>query len=175
MLALRDAASVSGRRQQVAVVLHARCGMQQARLAIGPVVLGDAPHLGRQGRVVDAQEMRNLTADQVTPLYREKYWNAIKGDQLPNGVDYLVFDFAVNAGVQKAIQTLQKVLGVKTDGVIGPVTLTAIKEADPEELIKDFTEEKENHYESLSTFETFGEGWMARSERVEQRAAALCG
>ena len=97
------------------------------------------------------------------------------GDQLPNGVDYLVFDFAVNAGVQKAIQTLQKVLGVKTDGVIGPVTLTAIKEADPEELIREFTEEKENHYESLSTFETFGEGWMARSERVEQRANALCG
>ena len=128
-----------------------------------------------QRRVVDAQEMRNLTADQVTPLYRENYWNAVKGDQLPNGVDYLVFDFAVNAGVRKAIQTLQKVLEVKTDGVIGPVTLTAIKEADPEELIREFTEAKEDHYKSLDTFEDFGEGWMARSERVEQRATELCG
>lgn len=106
-------------------------------------------------------EMRALTPEVVAPLYKAQYWGSI-GDELPKGVDYLYFDFGVNAGPSRAAKTLQNALGVVADGVIGPNTLKAIKEADPVSLIDKFTHAKEVFYQSLPTFATFGKGWMRR-------------
>ena len=55
------------------------------------------------GRQSDEAEMRNLTPAKVEPLYKKKYWDAVRADELPNGISYLVFDFAVNAGVEGAV------------------------------------------------------------------------
>ena len=114
-----------------------------------------------------ADEMHHLTPDMVAPLYRQKYWDAIHGDDLPTGLDLCVFDCAVNAGVGRATKFLQHSVSAIQDGVFGPKTLALVKEKDPTALIADFCAQRELHYKSLPTFTTFGKGWMARLDRVE--------
>jgi lysozyme family protein len=89
------------------------------------------------------------------------------------GVDYLVFDFAVNAGVGRSIKTLQKALGVTIDGAIGPKTLQAVTFSDANDLINKFSDEKVRFYQSLPTFSVFGKGWLNRVERVKAEAFSM--
>lgn len=125
------------------------------------------------GKVVGEKEMRALTPATVAPLYKKQYWDAVKGDELPAGLDYLMFDFAVNAGPGRAIRTMQKALGTKPDGVIGPRTIAALKAADPTDLIAKFSMEKELFYKALPTFATFGKGWLRRVDEAKSHAVTL--
>ena len=126
------------------------------------------------GRQSDEAEMRNLTPAKVEPLYKKKYWDAVRADELPNsGISYLVFDFAVNAGVGRSIKTLQTAVGVASDGWFGPATMAAVEALDPYELIERFSKAKENFYRSLPTFEVFGKGWMNRVADVKEKATAM--
>lgn len=124
------------------------------------------------GHVSTEAEMRALTPEVVAPLYKAQYWGTI-GDELPKGVDYLYFDFAVNAGPGRAAKTLQTALGVVADGAIGPKTLAAIKQADPIKLIDKFSSAKEAFYRSLSTFGTFGKGWLRRVQETAETARKM--
>lgn len=125
------------------------------------------------GKAVGEKEMRALTPATVAPLYKKQYWDAVKGDELPSGLDYLMFDFAVNAGPRRAIQTMQKAIGTRPDGVIGPRTMAALKAADPTELITKFSMEKELFYKALPTFATFGRGWLRRVDESKSHAVTL--
>jgi lysozyme family protein len=126
------------------------------------------------GRQSDEAEMRNLTPAKVEPLYKKKYWDAVRADELPNGgISYLVFDFAVNAGVGRSIKTLQTAVGVASDGWFGPTTMAAVEALDPHELIERFSKAKEDFYRSLPTFEVFGKGWMNRVADVKEKATAM--
>ena len=125
---------------------------------------------GWVGREVDEAEMRGLTAEKVEPLYKERYFDAVRGDELPMGLDYLMFDFAVNAGAGRAIKTLQTAVGVTPDGGFGPMTMAAVQAVDPVELIERFSQAKENFYRSLNTFATFGKGWLNRVADVKVKA-----
>ena len=123
------------------------------------------------GHKVDEQTMRNLTKELVAPLYRKEYWDAVHGDQLPSGADYLAFDFAVNAGAFRSIKTIQRALNITADGIIGPVTVKAIQDTNAEEFINNFTNAKESFYRSLANFPTFGRGWLnrvAKSKRIAE-------
>ena len=62
------------------------------------------------GRSVTKDDIKALTPNDVMPLYKAKYWDTIKGDDLPEGVDYAVFDFAINSGPSRAAKALQSVL-----------------------------------------------------------------
>ena len=126
-------------------------------------------------RDVDEAEMRSLTPDLVTPLYKARYWDACKCDDLPRGVDYVVFDSAVNMGAFRAAKILQAALGVTVDGVIGRATIAAATAADPAELLEAFSLGKEEFYKSLPTFSTFGRGWLNRIEHVQQNAELMLG
>jgi lysozyme family protein len=75
----------------------------------------------RQGQ--PRQSVRNITDADVAAIYRRDYWDAIKGDDLPAGVDYCIFDFAVNSGINRASRYLQRAVGAGEDGAIGPATL----------------------------------------------------
>ena len=121
------------------------------------------------------ETMKGLTPEDVAPMYRKKYWDAVHGDDLPTGVDYLAFDFAVNAGPGRSVKLLQQALGVTADGAIGPGTLAAIKAADPKALVEKFSEMKENFYKSLPTFGTFGTGWLRRVAEVKTIADTMIG
>jgi lysozyme family protein len=127
------------------------------------------------GRPCAPGEMRTLTPAQVGPLYKKNYWNAVNADDLPSGVDYAVFDFAVNSGPGQAKKTLQRALGVTPDGAIGPNSLAAIRAADGPALLRAFSAEKEKFYRGLNTFPTFGKGWMNRIAHVETDAKTMVG
>jgi lysozyme family protein len=125
------------------------------------------------GRESDEAEMRGLTPEKVEPLYKKKYFDAVRGDELPMGLDYLMFDFAVNAGAGRAIKTLQTAVGVTPDGGFGPMTMAAVQAVDPVELIERFSQAKEDFYRSLTTFATFGKGWLNRVADVKVKASAM--
>jgi len=125
------------------------------------------------GRQVDEAEMRGLTADKVEPLYKERYFDAVRGDELPAGLDYLMFDFAVNAGAGRAIKILQTAVCVPDDGGFGPMTMKAVQAVDPVELIERFSQAKEDFYRSLAQFPTFGKGWLNRVADVKLKASSM--
>lgn len=123
-------------------------------------------------RVTEA-EMRALTPDVVKPFYKKNYWDKIKGDQLPSGVDYAAYDLAVNSGTAKAAKFLQQIAGVPVDGVIGPRSLEAIKACNPEETIDAFCDMRLDFLKGLSTFDTFGKGWTTRVSDVKAKATEM--
>lgn len=128
---------------------------------------------GYVNRHVDEAEMRSLTPNLVAPLYKKMYWDRIKGDDLPVGVDYCLFDLAVNSGVGKAGKLLQMALDLPADGIIGPMTLRALEGRDPEEIVEQICQERLEFLQSLKTWGVFGKGWGRRVAEVEQHATAM--
>jgi hypothetical protein len=127
------------------------------------------------GRASDENEMRNLTPEKVAPLYKNKFWDMCRCDDLPSGVDYLVFDFAVNAGPGRSAKILQTAVGATPDGGIGPMTLAAVAKYDANELVEKFSQAKEDFYRNLPTFGTFGKGWLNRVADVKLKASSMVG
>jgi len=129
------------------------------------------------GRQVTEEEMRALTPEAVEPLYRARYWDAVRGDDLPAGVDYAVFDCAVNSGPRRAIIFAQRVASVTQDGVLGPKTLAAIeaycKKEGADTFVEVYSEEREAFLRRLPTFAVFGRGWTRRVADVEMYASRM--
>jgi lysozyme family protein len=125
------------------------------------------------GKPATEADMRALTPEAVQPVYKSRYWDAIRGNELPHGVDYCLFDCAVNSGPGRAVKILQYVLYQKVDGVLGPKTLAAIMNADPVELIEDYSQRRLEFLQSLPTWETFGKGWGKRVAEVEMEAKSF--
>ena len=123
------------------------------------------------GHPVTEQDMRDLTPDVVRSFYKKRYWDVCRCDDLDSGVDLVVFDIAVNAGPGRASRFLQEAVGAVVDGSIGDRTVAAAKNFGANTLINKISDRRESYYRSLSTFPTFGRGWLARTERV--RADAL--
>ena len=128
---------------------------------------------GYVGHTATVAEMHALTPAMVAPLYRSEYWNACDCDFLPNGVDLMIFDEAVNAGPGRARRSLQTAAGVTADGSIGPPTEAAVKASSPINLIGAVATNREAFYRSLPTFSRFGKGWLARVERTKIAALAM--
>lgn len=124
-----------------------------------------------RGKPVTKADVRALTTDEARAIYRANYWNAVRGDDLPAGLDLAMFDWAVNAGPGRAVRGLQRILGVSADGAIGPVTLGAIKGRSVPAMIHGLCNARLAHLRGLDTWPVFGKGWGGRVERV--RAAAL--
>jgi lysozyme family protein len=129
------------------------------------------------GHEVDEKQMRALTPELVAPLYKRKYWDAVRADDLVSGVDYCVFDVAVNSGPGRAVKFLQSCVGVTPDGGFGPRTLAAVKESekDPTRLIEMYCARRLEFLQSLKTFETFGKGWSRRVQEVKDKALKMLG
>lgn len=119
---------------------------------------------------VDKIDVRNLRPRDVRPVYRKSYWLAAGCDQLQPGVDLMVFDLAVNSGVGRAAKFLQESVGVDADGKIGPITLGAARRLPASELVLRLRNRRERFYRGLSTFDTFGKGWMRRLNEVSAKA-----
>ena len=127
------------------------------------------------GHQVTQDEMRKLTKEDVKPLYKKNYWDAVSGDLLPSGLDYAAFDFAINAGPGASRKMIQRALGVTADGVFGPKTLAAIKSADAKELMQKFSDAKTTFYKGLSNFNVYGKGWLQRVADVQAVANKMIG
>ena len=124
---------------------------------------------------ISKEELRVIPDEEVYNLYKELYWNKVQGDYLPAGVDYAVFDSAVNMGVGRAAKLIQEAVGVTADGVLGPASVSAIQKTDPKELIEKFSALKELFYRSLKTFPVFGTGWLNRVAEVKTISESMLG
>jgi uncharacterized protein (TIGR02594 family) len=109
--------------------------------------------------------------DQVEAIYRQNYWNPLRCDDLPAGVDYAVFDYGVNSGIGRAAKVLQRMVATAVDGEVGPGTIAATKRANAAALIAAICDERLAFLQGLRTWPTFGKGWGRRVREV--RAAAL--
>ena len=124
-------------------------------------------------RDVTESEMRALTPDIVKPFYKRNYWDKIRGDELPAGVDYAAYDLAVNSGTGRAAKYLQEIAGVTPDGMIGPKSLEAINKCNPEEMVETLCDKRMNFLKGLNTFDTFGKGWTDRVKTVMVKATNM--
>ena len=125
------------------------------------------------GHPVSEADMRALTPKDVAPLYKRKYWDKISGDQLPAGLDYAVFDAAINSGPGRAAKWLQEVVGVQADGAIGYKTILALEKTPLARIIALYNDKRLQFLESLPTFATFGKGWSNRVSSVQTISSSM--
>ncbi|GGE79009.1 glycoside hydrolase family 108 protein [Stappia taiwanensis] len=116
----------------------------------------------RRRQKLPTRSVRQIEDDEVRSIYRRQYWDAVQGDSLPAGLDYAVFDYAVNSGPGRGIRHLQEVLRVRVDGHLGEKTLEAARSARIIDAIKALCERRMVFLRGLRTWSTFGRGWTAR-------------
>ena len=143
---------------------------------------GGETNLGVTKRVYEewggTKDMKDLTVEDVAPIYEQNYWGKTKCDDIPSGLDLCIFDFAVNAGPGRAAKFIQKIIGTTVDGGIGPNTLRALgnyveEVGGVDEVIKEYQKARQEYYESLSTFSTFGRGWTRRVDETTEAALKM--
>lgn len=143
---------------------------------------GGATNMGVTQRVYDAyreregqpkRSVRAITAEEVADIYKRQYWDAIRGDDLPSGLDYALFDYAVNSGPRRAAQDIQRELGVAVDGIIGQVTLAGIAREDVYGLIERLCARRMRFLRGLKHWKTFGNGWTRRVNDVQEAALKM--
>ena len=129
------------------------------------------------GRTVTLDKMEQLQVSDVAPIYKKNYWDRVKGDQLPSGLDLCVFDFGVNAGTGRAAKYLQKMVGATADGAIGPATLRAVdtfvKQEGHKGAIELYQKNRLAYYKKLKHFKTFGKGWTRRNRETTASAKKM--
>lgn len=123
------------------------------------------------------KDMKDLVREDVEPIYKRNYWDKCKCDDLPAGIDLVVFDFAVNAGPGRAAQFLQRMIQVTPDGGIGPITLAALQKYCDDfgvaDALENYSTARKEYYKSLSTFDTFGKGWIKRTNKTYKKALEI--
>jgi len=133
---------------------------------------GQETRWGISKRAYPHLDIRNLTRAQAVDIYRRDFWQRVRGDELPREFAFQALDAAVNHGIGNAVRWMQRAAGVADDGVIGPVTLAAVQRAQPADLVLRFNAERLRFYAKLTTFSTFGRGWVNRVAGNLDHAAA---
>lgn len=119
-----------------------------------------------------AGDVRGLPQSVARRIYRERYWNALRCDELPAGVDYAVFDYGVNSGIGRAGKVLRRVLGMPdSTSIVSDDVIAAATKRNAGDLVVAICAERVGFLKTLKTFPVFGRGWTARVNGV--RAAAL--
>jgi len=131
----------------------------------------------RQRKQLAKRPVRGIRKEELLEIYDRQYWDPIKGDQLPDGVDYVVFDGAVNSGVSQSGKWLQRALGPLykgvVDGNIGEGTLGAVAQVtNMDALIDRICDQRLKFLRSLKTRKTFGAGWSRRVAEVRAAGKA---
>lgn len=124
----------------------------------------------RRSRGEVTRDVRKVTAAEVSAIYRRQYWDVVRGNDLPAGVDYAVFDYAVNSGPSRSIKDLQRVVGSRADGAMGANTLAAVMEEDSMTIIEALCTRRMAFLKSLKHWSTFGKGWTRRVNAVRDGA-----
>lgn len=106
-------------------------------------------------------DMRMLPRAKAKDIYLKLYWTPVKADELPECLQYAVFDAAVNSGVSQALKWLQRAVDVADDGIMGPMTLAAAKRATATEAGA-MLGHRLDFLTSLPTWGAFGRVWARR-------------
>jgi lysozyme family protein len=126
-----------------------------------------------KGRKVAKAELRAISDAEVAAIYKRNYWDKVRADDLPAGLDLVAFDAAVNSGPSRGAKWLQQALGVKADGKVGPVTIAAAQAADVDDAINAALDVRLAFLKRLSTWPTFGKGWGRRVAGVRAKALQM--
>ncbi|MDA9005388.1 hypothetical protein N9J49_05025 [Amylibacter sp.] len=124
-------------------------------------------------RPVSEQEMRDLTPEDVAPIYRKNYADRIHFDSLPSGLDWACLDWAINSGASRPAKAIQRAVGATADGVIGPKTLQLVAEKDPKFIIDYVYTVRQAFYKGLDDFKHFGRGWSRRNKETLHQAMEM--
>lgn len=143
---------------------------EEGGLVDNPKDLGGLTNFGISQRAYPTVNIRALTSESAGAIYLRDYWTPCGASQLPWPLCLFVFDHAVNAGCGTAVRCLQRAAGVPADGALGPATLAAVHRANPRGLCRAFNVERVRYYVSLSSFNTFGIGWLSRVASVALKA-----
>ncbi len=120
-----------------------------------------------------AGPMKSIPMNTVKRIYRARYWDALRCDDLPAGVDYAVFDYGVNSGIGRSAKVLQRTLGIPDDGRVGPETIDAVNKCDAFDLVERLCDERLAFLKRLVTWPTFGKGWARRVAEVRRDAGMM--
>lgn len=124
----------------------------------------------REDDTLTSEDVANITTEEASQIYKKEYWDKVNADKLPKGLALVVFDTAVNNGPGKAAKLLQKVVGAKVDGRIGPETLAKVAEMDETEVINTFLADRLEFMMNQLTWDVFGKGWTKRLLSVQAEA-----
>ncbi len=114
------------------------------------------------GRPATKAEVRALTRATVALIYQKNSRDAVRADRLPSGVDYCVFDIAVNSGRKRGAMSLQRAIGVADHGAVGEITLKATTSKPALQTIERICADRLAFLRKLSTWPIFGKGWSSR-------------
>lgn len=107
-------------------------------------------------------DIENLTDDEIASIYHRDWWAALSMDRFRPAMSFQMFDAAINHGMHNASRMLQRAVGVKADGVIGPITRAAVREMDLDDLLMRFLAKRLYFMTDISTFNDYGRGWARR-------------
>ena len=127
------------------------------------------------GRHVTKSELREIPEDHIADIYRTRYWDKVRGDDLPSGVDFAVFDAAVNSGPARAVMWLQRAVRAPEDGILGPDTMAKVRAANAGWVVEQVCEVRLAFLKRLKTWPVFGRGWERRVNEVRVMAKTLAG
>lgn len=122
---------------------------------------GGLTNYGISQRSYPNVDIRNLTVNQAKDIYQRDFWDVI-GNAHP-AIKFQVFDFAVNSGINTAIRKLQAAIGVADDGHWGPISAKVLAAADVNDVIMRYVAQRIRFWAALSTWPTFGKGWVLRA------------
>jgi len=140
-----------------------------SKYGVTPKVLGAHRRLGRPAT---REEIASITRAEAKAIFKAQYWDRVQGDALPSGLDYAVADFAYNSGEANAVKPLQRLLGVRVDGALGPVTLAALKRM-PFGIIDEYCDARLAFLKTTYGWPKYGKGWTKRVEDVRAAAKRL--
>ena len=126
-----------------------------------------------RGEDCTAQDVEDMTKAEAVAIYGAHYWNPVRGDDLPPGVDLMVFDHGVLAGVGRSGRLLQTLAKVPVDGSIGPQTVAAVKRIAPSTLVQSLAVAQLAYYQGCPGWVTFGKGWTNRVNARRDAALSL--
>ncbi|MGZ3349407.1 MAG: glycoside hydrolase family 108 protein [Xanthobacteraceae bacterium] len=121
-----------------------------------------------------AADVRNMPVEVAKDIYRSKYWDAMRCDELPAGVDYAVFDYGVNSGIGRAGKVLRRLVALsdRTSAITNEVIAAATR-CEPGTLIDAICDERLAFLRGLRTWSVFGNGWGRRVREVRSGARAM--
>ena len=120
-----------------------------------------------------AADVQAMKLGDAKAIYRAKYWNALRCDQLPAGLDYAVFDYGVNSGPSRAAKVLHRILGLPDNVRMSDSVIAAARSGTARDLIVRLCEERLGFLRSLKTWPVFGAGWSRRVHEVKSAALIM--
>lgn len=127
----------------------------------------------RSSQKLVKQSVKLITESEVNGIYKTRYADKVRYDELPAGIDYATLDGAVNSGVNRGAKWLQTALGISADGIVGAGTITAAAKADAIKTVKSMCAKRMSFLRGLTIFSTFGKGWTSRVSRVEAESVSM--